>query len=42
MAWASGSVTTRALLRSWPIMIGGMLLVGVVYWFVYLRPRTEA
>ena len=23
-------------------VIGGTLLVGVVYWFVYLRPRTEA
>jgi len=21
-------------------LVGGSLMVGVVYWFVYLRPRT--
>jgi formate transporter len=23
-------------------VIGGALMVGVVYWLVYLRPRSEA
>lgn len=39
MTW--GSFLGRNLL---PVtignLIGGTLLVGVVYWFVYLRPKT--
>ena len=51
MAWAGGRVRTGALLRNWGIVllpvtignvIGGTLLVGGVYWFVYLRRRRES